>query len=56
MTQEEADLKVILLTAERSAAGSDHVAKVRAAGLVSRQDSMDTLAETVMGHQLAEAV
>jgi DNA-binding response OmpR family regulator len=57
MTQEETDLKVFLLAAERSKATSEeHVAKVRAAGLVSRQVSMDELAEAVMGNQLAEAV
>ena len=56
ITQEDPDLKVILLAPERSMDSSDNMAKVQAAALVTRQDPLEVLAETIMGKGLAEAV
>jgi DNA-binding response OmpR family regulator len=56
MTRDDIDLRVILLAEQRPLDYSERLAKVQAAALVTRHDSMDVVAEAVLGRQLAEAV
>jgi len=56
ITQEDPSLSVILLAPERCPPTKANLANVNATALVTRQDSIESLAETILGERLAEAV
>jgi DNA-binding response OmpR family regulator len=56
ITYQEPARKVILLAPDSSSARFWNVANVNAAGLVTRQDRMEALAQAILGERLAEAV
>jgi len=54
--QECPECRVFLLAPERGYDTNQNLASVNAAGVVCRQDAVDSFAETVLGECLAEAV
>lgn len=56
ITLEHPEQRVLLLTPELNAADKQRLASVGAEDLVSRQDSIEHLAEAILGERLAEAV
>ena len=56
LTHEDPNRRVILLTPNQSPEARHNLAKVNGAALVSRQDHIDVLAETILGDSFAEAV
>ena len=56
MTRENPTLPIILLAPDRSPETVRHLADVNAAALISRHDTLDVLAGTILCHRLAETV
>jgi DNA-binding response OmpR family regulator len=56
ITHEDPARNVILLAPDRSPSTTRNLASVNAAALLSRQDPIEMLAETILGERLAEAI
>ena len=56
LTHEDPSRRVVLLAPERTPESLENLAKINGAALVTRQDHLEVLAETILGERLAEAV